>query len=97
MTRTLKQALESTPRGTTGLIVEPWSQGEIYGVAANWANASNTVWTYGEDGWQSAHAQVADFRHSPHAALIAELAETLSASGDDPADADDLIDEAFAF
>ncbi len=94
---TISQAIESAPEGTSGLVVEPWSKGEIYAVAANWGNASSPVWNYGEDGWQQSGRQVADFRHEPRAALIAELEETLVASGDDPADTEDIIGDATEF
>lgn len=39
------------PAGMSGLAVEPWSAGEIYAVAADWAQASSPVLVYGQDGW----------------------------------------------
>ena len=76
----------TTPAGTTGLAVEPWSVGEIYAVAANWANAASPVYTYGRNGWQQCGRQVADFRHRPKDALAAEITEALAVSEGIPSD-----------
>lgn len=85
----------TTPAGTYGLACEPWSKGEIYAVAADWAQASSPVRTYGEDGWTVTQYQVADFRHEPRAALETILQEAIDASGgDDGADAGDLASNA---
>lgn len=72
------------PEGMTGLSVEPWAKGEIYAVAADWAQASAPVLTYGEDEWvlDSRGRQVADFRHNSQAALEAIIREAAIASGD---------------
>ena len=68
------------PQGTYGLAVEPWSRGEIYAVAANWAQASATIYAYGKRGWHLTGRQVADYRHSPEAALRAEVIEAIASS-----------------
>jgi len=72
------------PVGTYGLAVEPWTPGEVYAVAADWAEAACSVLSYGEDGWQPTGRQVADFRHSARAALIEEIRQSMLASGDYP-------------
>ena len=79
------------PAGKSGLVIEPWSKGEIYAVAANWAQASDPVLIYGERGWvNDTHGrQVADFRHSPEAALASYLAEAIRLSGGDEDEAND--------
>lgn len=82
------------PAGTSGLAIEPWAKGEIYAVAANWAQASAPVWHYGPEGWEHSGRQVADYRHDPRPALVRELAEALEASDDDPDDADGLANDA---
>ena len=65
----------TTPAGTYGFAVHVW--GDIYAVAANWAEASAPVYTWCEDGWtQDSHGrQVADFRHRPKDALRSHLRE----------------------
>ena len=84
----------SAPAGMYGLAVEPWSKGEIYAVAADWAQASSPVYVYGEDGWvlQCHGMQVADIRHSPRAALKLEIREAIEQSGEEPDDSDDIED-----
>ncbi len=84
----------TTPAGTYGLAIEPWSIGEIYAVAANWAEASAPVYTYGEDGWDRNGRQVADYRHEPADALTDVLAAALLACGDDADEAVDLVADA---
>ena len=76
----------TTPTGTYGLAVEPWSAGEIYGVAANWAQASAPVYTYGRNGWTPNGRQVADYRHEPAAALADEITAAIAASDGVPSD-----------
>lgn len=85
-----------TPSGTTGLAVEPWSKGELYAVAADWAQASSPVLVYGEDGWTSHGRQVADFRHRARAALESIIREAISMGGDEPDDdeVDGILDDA---
>lgn len=75
----------STPVGMSGLAVEPWSKGEVYAVAANWAEASSPVMVYGEDGWTNDECgrQVADFRHNDRAALKDIIERAIVASGDE--------------
>lgn len=78
----------TAPAGMYGLACEPWSKGEIYAVAANWAQASCPVLVYGEDGWtHDAHGrQVADFSHRITDALEAIIREAIEYGGDDPDD-----------
>lgn len=97
MATTTNQAIETAPAGTSGLIAEPWSKGEIYGVAANWSQASAPVFFFGPNGWESRQYQVADFQHRAKDALELELRETLIAGGDDEDDAEDLVDDATEF
>lgn len=80
----------TTPAGTSGLAVEPWSEGEIYAVAANWAQASAPVYAYGQDGWHQTGRQVADYQHRANAALRAVIIEAIAMSeGIASADVDD--------
>jgi hypothetical protein len=99
--KAIETAIECAPRGTYGLLCEPWTPGEVYGVAANWAQASCTVLTYGEDGWVATGHQVADYRHNDRAALIDVLAEQLRMGGDDEEEAEkeaeSLVDDAINF
>ena len=85
----------TTPTGTYGLAVEPWSKGEIYAVAANWSQASAPVYFYERTGWEQRQYQVADFGHSPTAALATEIAEAIGVSEGGPApdtDSDEVQD-----
>jgi hypothetical protein len=89
------------PAGTCGLAVAPWSPDEVYAVAANWAEASSPVLTWGEDRWIESGRQVADYRHEPAAALAAELREACDSDEEAEAlaadatsiDSDDEADE----
>lgn len=76
------------PAGMTGLACEPWSKGEIYAVAANWAQASCPVRVWGYDGWElDPHGrQVADFCHRMTDALESQIREAIIAGGDEPDD-----------
>jgi hypothetical protein len=78
----------AAPLGMSGLYVEPWTKGEIYAVAANWAQAGSPVLVYGEDGWtHDEHGrQVADFRHRTRAALESIIREAIEMGGDEPDD-----------
>ena len=80
------------PIGTSGLAVEPWGKGEIYAVAANWAQASSPVMVYGVDGWTNDDCgrQVADFRHNDRAALKSIIERAIEASGGDEVDDDEV-------
>lgn len=92
MSRTTISTL-TCPAGAYGLAVEPWSKGEIYAVAAKWADASAPVYFFGPAGWQTRQYQVADFRHRPMAALELEIAEAIGASEGGPspdADSDEV-------
>lgn len=62
-----------TPIGTYGLAVAPVYTGEVYAVAANWAQASDNVQEWSGTEWIPTRYQVADFRHSPREALAAIL------------------------
>lgn len=76
------------PDGTSGIWVEPWEAGEIYAVAANWAQAGSPVMVYGPGGWDvEPHGrQVADFRHSAASALESQIRDAIVADGDEPDD-----------
>ena len=86
------------PRGMSGLACEPWTPGEIYAVAADWAQAASPVLVYGEDGWtHDEHGrQVADFSHDAGAALAVHISEAITMSGEEPEDAevDGIIEDA---
>lgn len=100
MTTVMTEAIESAPAGTSGLVIEPWTPGEVYGVAANWADAASPVYFLGShpgDGWSTRQYQVADFRHEPREALECELRQALIASGDDEDEASSLIEDAQEF
>lgn len=62
--------------------------GETIEVRADWAQASSGV--HGVDGGY----QVADFRHSPKAAMRLALEQYVRASGDTPGDHEDAIEAA---
>lgn len=76
------------PAGTYGLAVEPWAKGEIYAVAANWAQASDPVLTYGGREWSQMWSgqQVATYRHRAEDALRAEIRNAIAASEGIPSD-----------
>ena len=97
MNATMQKAIDTAPAGTSGLVIEPWTPGETYGVAADWAQAAAPVYSYGLDGWQSGQYQVADFGHRPSVALDSELRRAMIASGDDEAEAVGLADDATEF
>ncbi len=82
------------PVGTSGLAVEPWARGEIYAVAANWADASSPVMTYGYTGWVPTGSQVADYGHRAYLVLRAEIVEAIATSVGIPSDEvdDDEVD-----
>ena len=94
------KAIECAPAGTAGLVCEPWTAGEVYGVAADWSDASSPVFAYGADGWFPTSRQVADSRHSARAALVEVLCDSLRMSGEgDESDdiAESLADDAVHF
>ena len=96
----LDDVIDTAPSGTSGLAGTPWAADEIFAVAADWGQASAPVWAHNGDEWSQTGRQVADHRHSPRAALIAELREAVRASGDDPDESFDLeqaADAATAF
>lgn len=80
----------AAPIGMTGLAVEPWSKGEVYAVAANWAQASSPVMVYGAGEWDidDRGRQVADFQHRPKDALESIIRQAIEAGGDNPDDDD---------
>ncbi len=57
--------------------------GDTYSLRANWAEASSQIERDTEDGWMDTGTQVADYRHSPEAAMRAELQQSAVAGGDD--------------
>lgn len=73
----------TTPDGMSGLACEPWTPGEIYAVAADWAQASSPVLVWGNEEWtlDECGRQVADFRHDPAAALEDLIERCNRASG----------------
>lgn len=79
----------TAPKGMYGLAVEPWSKGEIYAVAANWAQASCPVLIWGNsaegEAWTNDEQgrQVADFRHNSAAALQSIIRAAIEMSGED--------------
>ncbi len=88
------------PAGMTGLAVEPWTKGEIYAVAADWAQASSPVLVYGKspEGWDTCGLQVANFRHNDRDALEMIIRQAIEMGGDEP-DADEvsgILDDAEA-
>jgi hypothetical protein len=97
LTPKLNAAIHAAPAGTSGLVCAPWTPGEVYGVAAKWAEASAPVYSYGDDTWQLTGRQVANYCHRPHEALTEQLAEALRASGDDPTEAIALADNSVEF
>jgi hypothetical protein len=80
----MQAAIDAAPADTSGLVIEPWAPGEVYGVAADWAQASCPVFFYGPTGWEPRQYQVADFRHRPR-------------DHGDEDEAADLIDDAVEF
>lgn len=96
ISRQMQSAIDSAPAGKSGLVCVPWSAHEVYGVAADWSQASDQVLTYGEDGWVGTGRQVADYCHSDRDALRDVIVETLEATGCD-GDADDLMSDAVGF
>lgn len=72
------------PAGMSGLACEP-SEGEVYAVAADWAQANSPVMVYDEGGWTTDEhgRQVADFRHRTADALASVLSEAMTMGGDE--------------
>lgn len=100
----IEKAIADAPAGTSGYVVAPWSHDEVYGVAADWSQASSPVRFYGESGWSSTQYQVADFGHRPLPALELQLVEALRMSGETDEDGDEfasiasgLVTEAIQF
>ena len=95
----MNAAITTAPAGTSGVICAPWSQSEIYGVAADWSNAAAPVYAYGttEDGWAQTGSQVADFRHHPVEAMIDVLKRSIRMGGGDEAEAIDIAAAATTF
>jgi len=70
---------------------------ETYGISANFAQASDSIFCLGGDGeWIGTQYQVADFQHSPEAALRRILTEIVEAGGDNPDDFETEINNAIA-
>lgn len=93
----LQAAIDAAPAGTSGLVVAPWDESEVYGVAANWAQASAPIYHYGRNGWQTEQFQAADFRHRAEAALLAEITQALMDSGDGDSVAAGITGQAESF
>ncbi len=87
----------SAPDGTSGLVCEPWTPGEVYGVAADWAQAAAPVYTYGPHGWERGLYQVADFGHDAREAMECVLRLALLACHADEEEAVGLLDDAVEF
>ena len=66
--------------------------GDEYTISGDFAEASSPIEFDGE----TTQYQVADFSHSPDAAMRRYLESTIEAGGDDPADIEELIDEAIS-
>ena len=67
--------------------------GDTYQLRADWADAASDIEFDREDHWHPTGYQVADFGHSPVAALRQHLEEIARDGGDDPADyADEIAD-----
>lgn len=88
MTETRKANEIVAPAGMSGIACEPWTPGEVYAVAADWAQASSPVLVYGDNGWtHDEHGrQVADFRHNVRDALESVMREAIKMGGDEPDD-----------
>ena len=97
MTQYMRDAVDSAPEGTSGLVIAPWSQREVHGVAADWSQASSPVYFFGADGWESEQYQVANFSHRPFDALEYDLCRSLIDSGADEGDAQTLMVRAEKF
>jgi hypothetical protein len=68
MTMTRREIIKRAPPGTWGRIARYGN--ELYGVAADWGDASSHVYILAGDGeWIETHYQVAYFRHNPEDAL----------------------------
>jgi len=80
----------TAPEGMSGLAAAPWSPEEIYAVAADWSQASCSVYYWGDDEWVESGRQVADYRHEPAAALRDHLADSARTGGGDGLDDDEL-------
>ena len=93
----LQTAIDAAPQDTYGLVIAPWTPFEVYGVAANWAQASAPVYFYGPEGWRTQQYQVADFRHEPSEALEAEIIQALTDSGDGDSEAKSIVEDATEF
>jgi hypothetical protein len=68
--------------------------GDIYRIRGNFAEASSPIQIEGGDGWETTQYQVSNFQHSAHFAMRHFLRESVRASGYDPDECDDLINEA---
>lgn len=94
----MKTKTLAAPAGMSGVYVEPWSKGEIYAVAANWAQASSPVMVYGDRGWtyDDCGRQVADFRHRRKDALRCQIVQAIEAGGDevDDEEVDEIMESA---
>jgi hypothetical protein len=98
MSQYIQDAIDTAPTGTSGLVVAPWDASEVYGVAADWSQASAPVYTYTRGEWSRDNGyQVADWQHKPSEALEAEIIEALIQSGDGDSEAASMVADATAF
>lgn len=56
--------------------------GDVYGVSADWTQASDNVRSLGEDGWHATQWQVADFQHNDYEALRRILTDVAAMTGE---------------
>jgi len=95
MSQYIQDAIDTAPTGTSGLVVAPWDASEVYGVAADWSQASERVYTYARGEWSRDNGyQVADWQHKPSEALEAEIK---AQSGDGDSEAASIVADATAF
>lgn len=98
MTNELLYAIHFAPLGTWGYVIAPWSQDEVYGVAARWSNASSHVYIYRDDiGWFKSVKQVADYQHEPLKAMEEQLRISLVYSDKSGEESTDLVKNAISF
>lgn len=67
---------------------------ETFELRADWSNAASQIERMTDDGWKATGRQVADFQHSPAAAMRWEIESMVVAGGDAVEDCQDDIDDA---
>lgn len=73
------------PAGTYGLLVETWSKGDVYAVAADWTQAGSPIYVYRnlpgvQVGWRENVRHVGGSWDNPQDALRAVIGENVDAS-----------------